>query len=54
MKAPCPPGFHGLLAAMVLATAAGAGMTAALRLVLEPGYFDLRKLEIRVKGTFAS
>ena len=43
-----------MLAVVVLATAAGAGMTAASRLVPEPGYFDLRKLEIRVEGTFAS
>jgi hypothetical protein len=33
--------------------AAGTGITAASKLVLEPGYFDLRKLEIRVEGTFA-
>ena len=43
-----------MLAFVVLATAAGAGITAPSRLVLEPGYFDLMKLEIRVEGTFAS
>jgi len=42
-----------LLDFVVLATAADTGITSASRLVLEPGYFDLRKLEIRVGGTFA-
>jgi hypothetical protein len=37
-----------LLAFVVLVT----GITAASRLVLKPGYFDLRKLKIRVEGTF--
>jgi hypothetical protein len=33
--------------------AAYAAITAASRLVMEPGYFDLRKLETRVNGPFA-
>jgi hypothetical protein len=44
--------FHGLLAVMVLVTAADAEVTAASRLVLEPGYFDQMKLKILMEGPF--